>query len=119
MQLRKKGITKEGAQEQGRREADEAFKKSVESLKMIIMQLRLPPTQHAKVSGAYSPLSHVVTALKFFLVRPGYRGDVSALSEITCNLLRHVEHQLKGEAWMMWAVTQRASLPLKIEACVK
>jgi hypothetical protein len=119
MQLRKSGLPKASAEKQGRIKADEAFEGCVESLRMIMTQLRLPLTEHAKVSGAYSSLSYVVPALEFFLVRPGYRGEVSALSETTCNILRDVEHQLKGEAWMMWAVAQRASLPLKIEACVE
>jgi hypothetical protein len=119
MQLRKKGMAKDVAEGPGRRLADEAFEGCAESLKTIMTKLGLPLTEHAKVSGAYSSLSYVVLALKFILVRPGYRGEVSALSETTCNILRHVEHQLKGEAWMMWAVAQRASLPLKIEACVE
>ena len=57
MQLRKSGLPKEAAQEQGRRKADEAFEGCVQSLRMIMMRLGLPLTEHAKVSGAYSSLS--------------------------------------------------------------
>ena len=49
------------------------------------------------------------------LVRPGYKEDVSALVEVTRDI---VKERLKGDAWIMWAIAQRASLPVKIDACV-
>jgi hypothetical protein len=49
------------------------------------------------------------------LARPGYEADVSSLVQVTRDL---VYEQLKGDAWVMWAIAQRASLPVKIEACV-
>ncbi|KAF8960038.1 hypothetical protein BDZ97DRAFT_1357110 [Flammula alnicola] len=48
-------------------------------------------------------------------IRPGYQEDVSALVEVTRDI---VKERLKGDAWIMWAIAQRASLPVKIEACV-
>jgi len=63
MQLRKKGVPKEAAPEQGRIKADESFEGCVESLRMLMMKLGLPLTAHAKVSGVYSSLSYVVPSV--------------------------------------------------------
>jgi hypothetical protein len=30
-----------------------------------------------------------------------------------------VQERLKGDAWIIWAVAQRASVPLKVEACIE
>jgi len=57
------------------------------------------------------PMPHYVKVS----VRPGYQEDVSALVEVTRDI---VKERLKGDAWIMWAIAQRASLPVKIEACV-
>jgi hypothetical protein len=46
----------------------------------------------------------------------GYDADISFLVDFTGKLVRQ---KLKGNAaWVMWAVAQRASLPLKIAACL-
>jgi hypothetical protein len=29
-----------------------------------------------------------------------------------------VEERLKGDAWIMWAIAQKASVPLKVDACI-
>ena len=49
------------------------------------------------------------------LVRPGYEADVSSLVQVTHDL---VYDKLKLDAWVVWAIAQRAMLPVKIEACV-
>jgi hypothetical protein len=49
------------------------------------------------------------------LAHQGYEADVSKLVQVTHNL---VYDELKGDAWVMWAIAQRASLPVKIEACI-
>jgi hypothetical protein len=48
------------------------------------------------------------------LVYQGYGADISSLVEVT----RDVVREKVNDAWVMWAVAQRASLSLKIEACV-
>jgi len=48
-------------------------------------------------------------------VREGYNKDIPKLVDMTRNI---VEERLKGDAWIMWAIAQKASVPLKIEACV-
>ncbi len=49
------------------------------------------------------------------LVRPGYKEDISELVKVTRNV---VKGQIEGDAWIMWAIAQRASLPVKMEACL-
>jgi hypothetical protein len=51
-----------------------------------------------------------------FLVDPGYEGDLSNLAAITRNV---VQEKLKNDAWLMWAIAQRVSLPVKIDACIE
>jgi len=66
----------------------------------------------------------MLEALTSFLAPPStstsrQKGDVLELVNTTCNLLRPVGNQPDGDAWLIWAIAQRASLPLKIEACVE
>ncbi len=49
------------------------------------------------------------------LVRPGHKEDVSSLVKVTRDI---VKERVKGDAWVLWAIAQRASLPVKIDACV-
>ena len=53
---------------------------------------------------------------QFLLVDPGYEGDLANLAAITRNV---VQDKLKNDAWLMWAIAQRVSLPLKIDACIE
>ncbi|KAJ7913607.1 hypothetical protein B0H13DRAFT_1873732 [Mycena leptocephala] len=48
-------------------------------------------------------------------VRRGYDDNILTLVDLTRQI---VEERLKGDAWIMWAIAQKASLPLKIDACV-
>jgi hypothetical protein len=80
------------------KEAQKALGICVESLQRAMVRLGIPMPSNVKVS-----------------VRPGYQEDVSALVEVTRDI---VKERLKGDAWIMWAIAQRASLPVKIEACV-
>jgi hypothetical protein len=50
------------------------------------------------------------------LVNPGYEAGISSLVEVTRVV---VQEKLKGDAWVAWAVTQRANLPLKIDTCIE
>ncbi|KAF5348759.1 hypothetical protein D9756_009852 [Leucocoprinus leucothites] len=85
--------------ERGKDEARKAFKICVQSLQHTMRRLNIPMPHYVKVS-----------------VRPGYsKEDVSALVEVTRDI---VKERLKGDAWIMWAIAQRASLPVKIEACI-
>ena len=53
---------------------------------------------------------------RFLLVDPGYERDLSNLASITRNV---VQDKLKNDAWLMWAIAQRVSLPVKIDACIE
>ncbi|KAF5345221.1 hypothetical protein D9756_011491 [Leucocoprinus leucothites] len=85
--------------ERGKDKVRKAFKICVQSLQHTMKRLNIPMPHYVKVS-----------------VRPGYsKEDVSALVEVTRDI---VKERLKGDAWIMWVIAQRASLPVKIEACI-
>ncbi|KAH9956385.1 hypothetical protein BGW80DRAFT_1388173 [Lactifluus volemus] len=84
--------------EHSKDEAQQAFEICVQSLQRTMGHLGIPMPHYVKVS-----------------VRPRYKENVSALVEVTRDI---VKEQLKGDAWIMWAIAQRASLPVKIEACI-
>ncbi|KAJ7112357.1 hypothetical protein C8R44DRAFT_251809 [Mycena epipterygia] len=48
-------------------------------------------------------------------IRKGYNDNILKLVDLTRKI---VEERLKGDAWILWAVAQKASIPLKIDACV-
>jgi hypothetical protein len=57
----------------------------------------------------------LLSGINCSLVRPRHREGISELVRVTRDV---VKEKVKGDAWMLWAIAQRASLPLKIEACV-
>jgi len=95
-------------------EAQQAFEICAQSLQRTTERLKIPTPRYVKVSGIFVPL-YYLSSLDRSLVRPGYQEDVSALVEVTRD---SVKERLKGDAWIMWAIAQRASLPVKIDACV-
>ncbi|KAF5348284.1 hypothetical protein D9756_010481 [Leucocoprinus leucothites] len=78
--------------ERGKGKARKAFEICVQSLQHTMKRLNIPMPDYVKVSE-----------------------DVSALVEVTRDI---VKERLKGDAWIMRAIAQRASLPVKIEACI-
>jgi len=77
--------------------AQKAFDTCVRSLEQTMKYLETPMPQYLPVS-----------------IRQGYEDSVSSLVVVTRDLVRrHL-----GDAWLMWAMAQRASVPVKIEACV-
>ncbi|KAI9463259.1 hypothetical protein BJY52DRAFT_74397 [Lactarius psammicola] len=79
-------------------EAGKAFEICLQSLQRTVDYLKIPMPRYATVS-----------------VRPGHKEDVSSLVKVTRDI---VKERVKGDAWMLWAIAQRASLPVKIDACV-
>jgi len=79
-------------------EAWKAFEKCLQSLRQVMRRLNVQMPPYARVS-----------------VRPGHREDISELVEVT---RKTVKERLQGDAWIMWAIAQRANLPVKIDACV-
>jgi len=57
-----------------------------------------------------------LTCIDYLPVRPGYDKDVSSLVKVTRDM---VKMQVKGDAWVLWAVAQRSSLPVTINACIE
>ncbi len=97
-------------------EAQRTFEICTQSLQRAMDHLEISMPHYVKASGIFVPL-YYLSSLHYShsLVRPGYQEDVSALVEVTRDI---VKERLKGDAWIMWAIAQRASLPVKIEACV-
>jgi hypothetical protein len=97
---------------------DAAQKKLDDLVKSITEDMQTPMPRYAKVS---SIISHYFFDQSWYLpglANPDYDADISFLDDITGDLVRE---KLKGnaaDAWMMWAIAQRASLPLKIDACL-
>ena len=61
--------------------------------------------------------THVIAlpGINRLLVRPGFQENISEVVEVT---RKTVKERLQGDAWIMWAIAQRANLPVKIEACI-
>jgi len=79
-------------------EAWKAFEICLQSLRRTMGHLGIGMPSYARVS-----------------VRLGFQEDVSELVQVTRNI---VKERLEGDAWIMWAIAQRANLPLKIDACI-
>ncbi|KAN0138278.1 hypothetical protein V8E53_003741 [Lactarius tabidus] len=79
-------------------EAWKAFEKCLQSLRQTMRRLNVQMPPYARVS-----------------VRPGFQEDISEVVEIT---RKTVKERLQGDAWILWAIAQRANLPVKIEACI-
>lgn len=100
--------------EHSKYQAQQALEICVQSLRRAMGRLDIPMPHYVKVSGMFKP-SHDLSGLDRSPVRPGYKEDISSLVEVTRDI---VKERLKGDAWIMWAIAQRASLPVKIEACI-
>ncbi|KAH9002320.1 hypothetical protein EDB86DRAFT_3241886 [Lactarius hatsudake] len=79
-------------------EAQKAFDFCLRVFEHSMKRLRIPMPRHTRVS-----------------VRPGHQEDVSSLVKVTHDI---VKERVKGDAWVMWAISQRKSLPLKIHTCI-
>ncbi|KAH8986799.1 hypothetical protein EDB86DRAFT_3245998 [Lactarius hatsudake] len=84
--------------DRGVEEAQKAFQDCLESLKRTMNRLKIPMPRYAKVS-----------------VRPGHQEDALSLVKITRDVVRE---RVKGDAWVLWVIAQRESIPVKIDACV-
>ncbi|KAF8258741.1 hypothetical protein EI94DRAFT_1814686 [Lactarius quietus] len=82
--------------DRSKEDANKAFETCLESLNL---KSGTPIPTYAKVS-----------------VRKGYEELISSLVETTG---RVAKKQVKGDAWVLWSMAQRASLPVKIETCIK
>jgi|HubBroStandDraft_3_1064219.scaffolds.fasta_scaffold2039032_1 hypothetical protein len=59
-------------------------------------------------------LIHSLVSVNLSLARSGYDADISKLVDFTGDVVREM---LTGSvAWIMWAIAQRSSLELKIDA---
>lgn len=95
-------------------EAWKAFEKCLQSLQQTMRRLNVQMPPYARVSGTFLS-RHQLPGINHLLVRPGFQEDISELVEVT---RKTVKERLQGDAWIMWAIAQRANLPVKIEACI-
>ena len=72
-----------------------------------------PMVPHVNVSGINPP--SLLIGVDTSLDRPGYEAHMSSLVEVTRDLVRDM---LQNDASVMWAIAQRASIPVKIDLCV-
>jgi hypothetical protein len=98
---------------QSGKDASRAFEKCLASLQRTMMRLNVPMPNCAKVSGKLAGTA--LPGIDRFPVRPGYQESVSTLVEGTRDVVRE---RLRGDAWIMWAIAQRASASVKLDACV-
>jgi hypothetical protein len=100
------------------KKASEAMRICIESIEKTMNYLSIPLPRHVKVSGTYVySILHNSCTHNSLLVRPGnFEPDVSDLVTTTREI---VQTGLKNDAWVMWTIAQRASIPLKIEASVE
>lgn len=88
----------------------------MESLKRTADRLEIPIPHYINVSGAVFPIQRKFNVYVYLsAVRKGYEHNIPSLVNLTRDL---VEDRLKGDAWIIWAIAQRANVPLKIEACI-
>ncbi|KAJ7027607.1 hypothetical protein C8F04DRAFT_1122090 [Mycena alexandri] len=80
-------------------QAQRDFERCIESLEKAAIRLKIAMPKYKHVS-----------------VRKTYDGNIVPLVEMTKEI---VQERLKGDAWIIWAVAQRASVPLKVEACIE
>ncbi|KAF8432208.1 hypothetical protein L210DRAFT_3558661, partial [Boletus edulis BED1] len=92
------GLDEETLRTKSEMNARVALKASVDSLNRSTAVLNIPTLPCTGIS-----------------VFQGYEGTIATLVDMTRNI---VEERLKGDAWVTWAIAQRANLPMKIEACV-
>ncbi|KAH9032019.1 hypothetical protein EDB85DRAFT_1286833 [Lactarius pseudohatsudake] len=84
--------------DQSEKDARDAFNKCLQSLQRTLDRMNIPMPHCARVS-----------------VRKGYQESLSALVEGTRDV---VKERLRGGAWIMWSIAQRASSSVKMEVCV-
>jgi hypothetical protein len=113
MQLRGTDMDAATKSRQSVENAQEAFKVTLKSLQLTMDHLEIPMPTYAKVSGIFFAI--ILPSIDRFLVRKGYEKDVSYLVRVTRDVARE---QVTGDAWVLWSMAQRASLPDKIEACI-
>ena len=99
-------------------EASKAMENCIKSIKTnTVDYLRIPLPPHVKVSGTYVySILHNSCTHNSLLVRPKFPPVVSELVTTTREI---VQTGLKNDAWVMWTIAQRASIPLKIDACIE
>ena len=94
-------------------EVRNALDECVQCLKHTLDVMETPMVPNVNVSGINSP--SLLFSVDVSLDRRGYEAHMSSLVEVTRDLVRNM---LQNDASVIWAIAQRASLPVKIDVCV-
>lgn len=105
----------ETLRERSKVNAAEYFAASVSSLDKWAAPLRIPTPAYINISGMHTPF-RLDLALIYSSVSESYEESIAGLVDVTRKI---VHERLQGDAWIIWAIAQRANLPAKIAACVE
>ena len=109
----KKGLDSGVLDRRSEEEARKALAICVQSLGHAMSRMKAQMPRYANVSSIIFHSCFLIS-VDLSIVYQGYGADISSLVEVTRDV---VWGKLK-DAWVMWAIAQRASLSLKVEACV-
>ena len=110
----KKGFDSGALDKRSEEEARKALAICVQSLEHAMSRMKTQMPRYANVSSIVSHSFFDRVSVDISLVYQGYGADISSLVDVT----RDVVRETLNDAWVMWAIAQRASLSLKVEACV-
>lgn len=109
------GVDAETLCERSKVNATKSFAASVSSLDRSTARLRIPTPPYIGISGM-NPAFELDLSHTYGSVTRNYEESIAGLVDTT---RRIVNERLKGDAWVTWAIAQRANLPVKIAACVE
>ena len=113
LQRGNKGLDSVVLNKQSEEEAQKVLDICVQSLEEAMSRLKTQMPRYVHISSIFFSFLFWLGA-DLFVVFQGYEADISSLVEVTRDV---VQEKLMGDAWVMWAIAQRASLSVKIEAC--
>jgi hypothetical protein len=108
----------EELERRGTEEAQKVLDTCIQSVENAFLRLGLGKQRirYVNISSMFSRPSISPISIDLSLVEPGYEASISSLVEATRDV---VQEQLKGDAWVAWAIAQHANLPLKIQTCIE
>jgi hypothetical protein len=100
------------AREEARTEFDIYVQSFHNAIRKMDSTMEMPPWTEV---SSKTPTRFRFLSVDLFAVFNGYDADISSLVQVTSNV---VKEKLKDDTWLMWAIAQRVSLSLNVEACI-
>ena len=98
-------------------QASEALQIRIQSVERTMNYLSIPLPPYVKVSCTYVySILHNSCTHNSLLGRPRFKAEVSDLVTTTREI---VQTGLKNDAWVLWTIAKRASMPVKIDECIE